>query len=177
MIDMKEWKYNKGDLINIETGTVIPFRDSVTEVISEEIGDGIFARLYLDSLPDFEMHELPPMAIKLLWNFLKQLKYITSNNYTFKFGADTKLELMEKLNMKERTFRDAYYKLRDKKYIIFLAHNRIQINPKLIARGNAIDIVAIKQSIVKATNSKYYKITEFATKKHTYDKIPKKYGE
>jgi len=175
MIDMKEWEFKSGDLVNINTGEVIAFGDSVIEVVDNDIGDGMFARLYLDSLPEFELHELPPAAIKLLWHFIKQLKYIKSDKYIFNFGAESKVKLMNILSMKERTFRDAYYKLRDRDYIIFLSHNKIQLNPKLVARGNAIDITAIKQSIVKATEGKYYKITEFATSKKEYSQFPPKY--
>jgi len=177
MIDMKEWKFQHGDLINVATGEVISFGDSVVEVVNNDIGDGMFARLYLDSLPEFELHELPPAAIKLLWHFIKGLKYIKNDRYIFNFGAESKVELMNALSMKERTFRDAYYKLRDKNYIMFLSHNKIQLNPKLIARGDALDITAIKQSIVKATEGRYYKITEFATSKKDYNGIPPKYKE
>lgn len=165
-MDMRDWEYRGGDYVNVKTGEVIEFSDSSVEVVSEEVADGIFARLYLDSVGSgFSPEDLSPSAQRLFWYLVKNMKYVRSKEYAIKFGPESKVDMMEALGMGMRTFRSAYYQLRDLHYIIFLAHNKIQINPKFVARGNSSDIVAMKQSIVKATSGKYYRITEMGVAK------------
>ena len=175
MLDMKRFKWQGGDLIDIHTGEVIEFGGSVSQVINDGVGEGMFARLYLEALcEDFQPDKLKPAAQRLFWYLVKQGRYIKQ---TIPFGAESKSKMMKELDMVERTFRDSYYQLRDYNYLIFLAHNEIQINPKIIARGNEIDIVAMKQSIVKATDGKYYRITEFGTRDKKYDHVPHQYDK
>ena len=161
---MKDWKFEKGDYININTGEVVSFEESQNDIIvNNNEADRLFAKLYIDTLgKEFKPEEIKPAAQKLFWYLVKRMGYI--KNGAIKFGPESKADIMEALEMKERTFRDAYYQLRDKKYIIFLAYNKIQINPSIIARGNRRDIIAIRQSIFKI-DDKYIKITEIGRKK------------
>ena len=175
MLNLKSYVWQNGDLVDIKTGDVISFGYSVCHVIDEGVGDGEFSRIYLESIgSDFQPDRLKPAAQRLFWYLVKQGKYIKS---TIPFGAESKARMMKELGMVERTFRDSYYQLRDYKYLIFLAHNEIQINPKIIARGNEIDIVAMKQSIVKATDGSYYRITEFGTRGKKYENVPYQYDK
>lgn len=171
-IMLEDWEYFKGDFINRETGEVIEFGESFVKVIDEEIADGDFARVYLDTIENLPY--LTKGEQRLLWHFLKKMNYVKTDSYVINFGEDTKKETAEKLGYSMPSIYKALYGLRDKGVIIFLARNKIQINPKYFSKGNALDIVAVKYSLCRI-NGKYFKITELATKKKHYDKLPEKY--
>lgn len=174
VINFEDWEYVKGDYINTKTGEKVLFGDSINKIVDNNIGDALFARCYFEAFED-----APHMAeyeSRLFWYLMKMAGYAKSDKYVISFGSESKVKAMKSLNYSRHTIYKAISGLYDKGYVIKLANNMIQINPKYYSRGNAMDVIAIKQSLIKIGET-YHQIIEFGKRDKYYDisSLPEQY--